>query len=134
VDHFATLFALGVQAVGTSQYPNANAGLSAMENPKSEASRFRAYQLTFDPIGDHSYTSAFNAVSRFYTLQDTPNSLSTWDVDMDNVAVALDKWVSNAPDWQISQLSTAKFQRLKVAVIVAIDRARAEISDVVQGR
>lgn len=132
--HFAILFASGVQAAGRSQYANASAGLAAMSDPSSEAASFRAYQLTRDPLGDHSYTAAFAAVSKYYTLADVPNSLSTWDDDMNNVAVALFNWVTNTPDWQIGQISTAKFRVLEAAVVTAINQARAEINNVIAGR
>ena len=49
VNHYASLLAQGQQILGTTQYPNAQAGLAAFSDPNSAASRFSAYQKNHNP-------------------------------------------------------------------------------------
>jgi len=133
-NHFARLFSLGLQAAGTTQYANANAGLAAMSDPNSEASRFRAYYLKFDPVGDHSYSTAYAEADKFYTLADVPNSLSTWYDDMNSLDVALLDWAQMAPDWQVRVATTAQFHAAGMKVLEAINQSLADINRVIAGK
>ena len=52
VDHYVHLLALGQQAIGTTQYANATAGVAAFSNPDSAASRLRDYRTKSKPESD----------------------------------------------------------------------------------
>lgn len=67
VNHYAGLLAQGQQALGTTQYPSAQAGLAAFSDPNSAASKFSAYQKHVNPANDMSFLQAFKrptAISR----------------------------------------------------------------------
>ncbi|HET7048126.1 MAG TPA: hypothetical protein VFI54_07665 [Solirubrobacteraceae bacterium] len=110
VHHYASLLAQGQQAVGTTQYPNAQAGLTAFSDPNSAASQFSAYQKNHNPVNDTSYLDAFTKADKYFTAANEPNAITAWQNDAGNAQSDLYAWVNDAVSWQISEIARAKLQ------------------------
>lgn len=134
VDHYANLLTLGEQAVGSTQYPNANAGLAAFNDPNSAASRFSAYRKKSNPEGDLSFLNAFKKADNYYTAANEPQAISTWRDDMNDASVALNEWVNIAVGWQIREHTTLQLQAAEHKVTAALAKARLDVAKVLAGR
>jgi hypothetical protein len=134
VDHYANLLSLGEQALGSTQYADANAGLAAFNDPNSAASRFSAYRKKSNPEGDLSFLNAFKKADNYYTAANEPKAISTWRDDMNDVSVALNEWVNLAVGWQIREHTTLRLQAAEHKVTAALAKARLDIAKVVAGR
>lgn len=134
VDHYANLLSLGEQALGTTQYANANAGLSAFNDPNSAASRFSVYRKKSNPEGDLTFLSAFKKADSYYTAANEPKAIAEWQNDMNDASVALNEWVNVAVGWQIREHTTLQLQAAEQKVTAALAKARLNIAQVVAGR
>lgn len=134
VDHYQHLLALGEQALGTTQYATANAGLAAFNDPNSAASRFRDYRQSPNPESDLSFLTAFKKADNFYTAANEPAAISTWRDDMDTVSTALNEWVNLAVGWQIHEKTTPQLQAAEAKIEHDVAKARSDVSAVVAGR
>ena len=134
VNHYALLVALGKQALGTTQYANANAGLAAFADPNSAASRFRDYRAKSNAERDLFYLKAFQRADSYYTAANEPAAISTWRDDMTQMTGDLIQWVNVAVDWQIRNASTAKLQAAAARVDADLAKAKRDIAAVLAGR
>lgn len=134
VNHFAHLLVLGQQALGTTPYASATAGLAAFNDPNSAASRFRDYRSKYRAEQDLSYLAAFKRADSYYTAANEPQAISAWQDDMTAAATALSEWVNVAVGWQIREKSNAQLNGAAGKVDAALARARRDISQVVAGR
>ncbi len=134
VDHYAQLFTQGKQALGTTQYASASAGLAAFKDKNSAASRFSRYRMTSKVERDVTYLTAFARANHFYTAANEPTAISTWRDDMGSLTTDLDHWVSTAVDWQIQQKSTAQLLAAESKVHHALLRARLDAARVVASK
>ena len=134
VDHYTSLLSLGEQALGSTQYADANAGLAAFNDPNSAASRFSAYRKKSNPEGDLSFLNAFKKADNYYTAANEPKAISTWRADMNDASVALNEWVNLAVGWQIREHTTLQLQAAEHKVTTALAKARLDIAKVVAGR
>jgi hypothetical protein len=110
VNHYASLLAQGQQILGTTQYPNAQAGLAAISDPNSAASRFSAFQKNHNPVNDTSYLDAFNKADKYFTAANEPDAMSAWQNDAGNAQSDLFAWINDAVSWQISEITAGKLQ------------------------
>ncbi|HZT16886.1 MAG TPA: hypothetical protein VFA19_13150 [Gaiellaceae bacterium] len=134
VDHYANLLSLGEQALGSTQYANANTGLAAFNDPNSAASRFSAYRKKSNPEGDLSFLNSFKKADNYYSAANEPKAISTWRDDMNDASVALNEWVNLAVGWQIREHTTLQLQAAEHKVTDALAKARLDIAKVVAGR
>ena len=134
VDRYARLLTLGEQALGSTQYATATAGLAAFNDPNSAASRFSDYRKKSNPESDLSFLSAFKKADSYYTAANEPTAISTWRDDMDSASAALSEWVTVAVGWQIREHTTAQLQAAERRVNAALAKARTDIAKVVAGR
>jgi hypothetical protein len=134
VDHYANLLSLGEQALGSTQYADANAGLAAFNDPNSAASRFSAYRKKSNPEGDLSFLNAFKKADNYYTAANEPKAISTWRDDMNDASVALNEWVNLAVGWQIREHTTLQLQAAEHKVTAALAKARLDVAKVLAGR
>ena len=134
VDHYEQLFKEGEQAVGTTQYANANAGLAAFNDPTSAASRFRDFRSKTRAEYDLSFLNAFQKADNYFTAANEPKSISTWRDDMGTVQSALSSWVNLAVGWQIRVKSTAELRAAQQKVEEGLGKARHDIDLIIAGR
>lgn len=134
VDHYASLLSLGEQALGSTQYADANAGLAAFNDPNSAASRFSAYRKKSNPEGDLSFLNAFKKADNYYTAANEPKAISTWRDDMNDASVALNEWVNFAVGWQIREHTTLQLQAAEHKVTAALAKARLDVANVIASR
>jgi hypothetical protein len=127
VNHYAQLLSEGQQILGSTQYPNANAGLSAFADPSSAASRFSAYRKHPNPENDLSYLNAFKKADRFFTAANEPQAIGTWRDDMGQAQGDLYRWVTDAVSWQIKELSTSRLQADAATVTTDLAKARRSV-------
>lgn len=126
VDHYANLLSLGEQALGSTEYANANAGLAAFNDPNSAASRFSAYQKHVNPANDLSFLQAFKKADSYFTAANEPAAISQWRNDMSDAQGDLGAWVQDAVSWQIKEISTGKLQADLAKVEKDLAQARAD--------
>jgi hypothetical protein len=110
VDHYQQLYNEGKQALGTTQYATAQAGVAAFNDPNSAATRFGAYRHTSKVQTDESYLNAFEKADRVYTAANEPKAISSWRDDMGNLTGDLYAWVDLAVSWQIKEKSTGQLE------------------------
>lgn len=125
VNHYATLLHEGQQILGSTQYPSAQAGLRAFNDPRSAASRFSAYRKRPGPERDLSFLQAFSRADHYFTAANEPAAIGNWRDVMSNAQSALYAWVQNAVSWQIKQVSTTKLDADASRVTRDLARARA---------
>lgn len=125
-NHYASLLAQGRQALGTTQYPNSQAGLAAFSDPNSAASKFSAYQKHVNPANDLSSLQAFKKADSYFTAANEPAAISQWQNDMSNAQGDLGTWVQDAVSWQIKEISTTKLQADLAKVEKDLAQARAD--------
>lgn len=134
VDHYTSLLSLGEQALGSTQYADAKAGLAALNDPNSAASRFSACRKKSNPEGDLSFLNAFKKADNYYTAANEPKAISTWRDDMNDASVALNEWVNIAVGWQIREHTTLQLQAAEHKVTAALAKARLDVANVIASR
>jgi hypothetical protein len=134
VNHYAALLTQGEQILGTTPYPDANAGLTAMSDPTSAASRFRDYRKDPNPESDHSYLDAFKKADAFYNAANEARSIGTWRDDMGRATSDLTKWVQDAATWQVSEIPTSQLQADAARVTSDLQTARNDVTRVARGQ
>ncbi|MHB8620396.1 MAG: hypothetical protein ACYDAG_12630 [Chloroflexota bacterium] len=132
VDHYQHLLATGKQALGTTQYQDAIAGVAAFDDPHSAAARFRDWRKSSNAEADiSSDTDAFPKADAFYTAENEPtNELEAWRGDMQDAQGALSDWVNIAVAWQVRDRTTAQLVTAEQKVRDALARARKDIDAV----
>lgn len=128
VDHYAQLFASGKAALGTTQYPNASAGLKAFDDPNSAASKFSNFRKSDNLQNDLSYLDAFKQADSYYTAANEPDAIGTWRDDMTNLTGDLYKWVDDAASWQISEISSAQLKADEQKVNADFAAAKSDVA------
>jgi hypothetical protein len=104
-DYYVQLFQQAQQALGTTQYADAYAGIAALDDPTSAASMWSEYQQKFMKA-DYSamMTTTYNQVSNVYTAAsvDTPSAVNDWNDGINQAFSDIGPWMSDATSWQIS--------------------------------
>lgn len=134
VNHYERLLHAGEQAVGTTQYATANAGLAAFNDPNSEASHFRDWQTQSKAKSDLSFLDAFGKADNYYNASNEPNSMGAWRDEMNLAQQDLYEWVNLAVGWQIREHTTAQLRASEKRVERTLARARAKVAAVIAGR
>ena len=114
VDHYTQLFTAGKAMLGTTRYPNATAGLQALNDPNSTASKFASFR-TDTCIKNDPGTNVINAyrdVSNLYAAAHVkaPDTLDNWNIDLNNAASDICLWAGDAIKWQISEITSTRLQ------------------------
>jgi hypothetical protein len=128
LSHYAQLLSRGQVALGTAQYPNAQAGLNAFSDPDSAANRFSAYQKDANLAASASYVDAFNRADRLFTAANAnePQAMTNWEGDMAQVQGDLAQWITDATSWQISEIQASVLQADVARFDFAFAKARAD--------
>jgi hypothetical protein len=127
-EHYAAFLVQGQAAVGTTPYADSTAGLAAMNDSNSSASRFTAWRQSSNAEGDVStYLNAFHKAQSDFGGQE-PRVVDTWQSDMDEVQIAIVLWVKTAVSWQISEKTKADLSAAATRVTTGIQKARADIA------
>lgn len=126
LSHYAQLLSRGQEALGTTQYPNAQAGLNAFNDTNSAANRFSMFQKDANVYGSASYVDAFNRADRFFTAANEPQALTNWEDDTGTVQGDLAQWINDAISWQISEVQTSVLQADVATFEADLAKARAD--------
>jgi hypothetical protein len=130
-EYYVKLFQQGQQALGTTQYADAYAGVAALDDPSSAASVWSRFNSTFSST-DHSgaATQAYNQASDLYTAAnvDTSSAVNDWNDDINQAESDIGPWVRDATSWQISSISTAQLNSDAQTFQQDIARAKADIA------
>jgi len=116
--HFRTLLNQGTAILlSEAPYPDANAGLQAMDEPGSAAARFSAFQVGQHPENDEAtQMTAFQQADAVFTAADEPAAISTWRDTLGQVDGAFAKWEQVAGSYQISEVSRTDLDAAASAV------------------
>ena len=126
VAHYAAELAAGKEALGSTQYPNAYAGLAALKEPNSAASKFSAFRKHSNIENDLSYEAAFKRADHIFTAANEPQAMEAWRNAMERAWSAFIPWVNDGASWQIGSVSTSKLQADEAAIQADLARARAD--------
>lgn len=126
VAHYEAEFAAGKEALGSTQYPNAYAGLAALKEPNSAASKFSTFRKHSNIENDLSYQSAFERADHIFTAANEPHAMEAWRNAMERAWSAIIPWVNDAVSWQIGSVSTSKLQSDEGAIESSLAQARAD--------
>ena len=128
LSRYAQLLSRGQEALGSTQYPNAQAGLNAFSDPNSAANRFSGFQKNANVYGSASYVDAFNRADRLFMAANAnePQALTNWEDDMAQVQGDLAQWINNAISWQISEIQASVLQADVATFEVDFAKARAD--------
>jgi len=106
LNHFKQIWQDGNTALGTTQYPNAEAGLEALNDPSTDASKFSEFKQKENPALDNSYVDTIKQVNPLITTSNTTDKVSTWSDGQSKLTADMSQWVNDATGWQISSVST----------------------------
>lgn len=134
VAHYRQVFAQGRQVIGTTQYPDGQTGLAAMDDPTSAAARFRDWRASTKIEQDLSSQTAFAQADKNFTADNEPPSISTWQDDMGNLSSDIIKWVDVATSYQISSASQADLDQAAAKVTADLTKANADAAAVQDGK
>lgn len=127
-DHYVSLLSAGKTALGTTQYADANAGLKALNDSNSAASRLGLFRtntcLKNDPGANA--ISAYQEADNLYSGT-SPDALGNWNEDTNNAASDICLWAGDAVSWQIKEVPTTKLQADEQKVSDDLTKARADI-------
>lgn len=133
--HYAQVFAQGQQIVGTTQYPDGDAGLAALQDPNSAASKFSAWRQSSKVEQDvNTYMDAFSQADSGFDASDEPASISTWRDDVGNVQSDIAQWVQTAVSYQIATASQTDLDAAAAKVQTDLKTAQVDITAVQAGR
>jgi len=131
VSHYRRELDQGVQIVGVTQYPSAAAGLDAFNDPSSAASKLSAYQQAPDPSNDLSFESALKKADSFYTADNEPQAIISWEGAMSDAQAALGQWVEVAVGFQIKEKTIGDLQAAEQRVRRALAKAQRMVAVII---
>lgn len=131
VKHYQDAYAAGKKALGTTQYADAFAGLAAMNDPTSNAAKFRDWRSSSQIEQDVTYLDAFQQADAYYTADNEPAAIGDWELDMGDFGAAIDTWIQTAVSWQISEVTDAALARDAKKVTDAFAKVQADVTAVV---
>ncbi len=135
-DYYIQLLATGKEALGSTQYPNATAGLSALQDQSSAASKFSAFRtntcIKNDPAANA--TDAYRTASDIFSSAhaQSPSTLDDWNYDTNTTASDICAWASVAVDWQISKVSSAQLKVAEQKVVTDLSQVRKDLVQITQ--
>ena len=128
-DFYANLLQQGQQALGTQQYANGEAAITALNDPNSAASKWSTFNKTAtssDYFTAH-VTQPYNVASDVFG-SNAPVSLADWQNDMNQVDADLHTWVQHATSWQDSEITSSQLVTYTTKVQQDVAKARADIA------
>jgi hypothetical protein len=126
--HYQGALTAGKQALGTTQYADGQAGLQAMNDPNSNASKFRDWRHSSGVEQDVSYLDASKAVNAIYTADNQPDVLTTTEQDLSTVQADISAWVSVAVGWQIHTKTSAELASAEQTVNADVATVQKDIT------
>jgi hypothetical protein len=136
---YAKAYQDGKNALGSTQYADANAGLRALTIAGSAASKFsgwqktwRAYEPNFYNLIVQGYNTASNCYSEVGVTE--PASLASWRDGLAQLDADISAWVADATGWQIRETSGTKFSDDEAKVDTDFGMVQRDIDDVKSGR
>lgn len=135
-DYYSQLLATGKQTLGTTKYPNATAGLSALNDPGSAASKFGSFRTETCIKNDPSANAmnAYRSVSDLYTAAkaQSPDALDNWNYDTNTAVSDICAWASVAVDWQISKVSSTQLKVAEQKVTTNLAQVHKDLTQITQ--
>ncbi len=135
-DYYSQLFAIGKNTLGSTQYPNATAGLSALQDQNSAASKFGAFRTNTCLKNDPSANAmdAYRTVSDMYSSAhvQSPSTLDDWNYDTNTAASDICAWASVAINWQISKVSSAQLKAAEQKVTTDLAQVHKDLAQLTQ--
>lgn len=134
INHYKQLLSQGKSILGTTQYADANAGLTAMNDPNSAAVKFGAFKNGLDK-GDNlnEYYNAYVQASDYLSSKNISgfeDILNDWNDNMGQADSDLHLWATHAVDWQISNYSNADLRRDEQKFLDDLSKASADIAKI----
>jgi hypothetical protein len=127
--HYVDAWHQGQQILGTTQYVDANAGLSAMDDPNSAASKFSAWRKTSGIEQDvNTYLNAFKSADAFYSADTEPQAISSYEDDMGALQADISTWVTDAVGWQIHTTDNPTMTQDVKTINTDISQVQADIT------
>jgi hypothetical protein len=127
--HYVDTWHQGQQILGTTQYADANAGLNAMSDPNSAASKFSAWRKTSGIEQDiNTYLNAFNSADAFYSADTEPQAISSYRDDMGTLQADISTWVTDAVGWQIHTTDNATMAQDVQTINTDISQVQSDIA------
>ena len=135
VDHYAIAFAQGQAIAGTVQYPNAAARRTALNDPKSVASRFAKWRKSSVIQQDIlTYTHAFRQADAGFNVSDEPLAIGNWLRDTGNLQVDISQWINVVVNYQMSATSKTALRAAVTTVRTDISTAQHDVALVRKGK
>lgn len=129
LSYYVNTWHQGQQILGTTQYTDASAGLAAMSDPNSAASRFSAWRQSTKIEQDVStYIDAYNKSDAFYNAGNEPQALSDYLNDMGTLQADISQWVTDAVGWQIQTTDNATMAQDVQTINTDIAQVQSDIT------
>lgn len=126
--HYVDTWHQGEQLLGTTQYADANAGLTAMDDPNSAAAKFSAWRQSSNIERDvTTYQNAFKSADDFYTAANEPQAISNYRDDLGTLQTDISTWISDAVGWQIQTTSNATMTKDVQTINNDINQVKSDI-------
>lgn len=125
--HYETEYAAGKVALGTKPYPDAFAGLQAMNDPNSTAAKFSTWRTSTQVEQDLSFLDAFTQADAYYNADNEPEAIAAWRDDMSDATAALNEWIQVGVGWQISEKTSAELSGAQAAVTAGFAQVQKDI-------
>jgi len=135
VSYYANVFARGQAIAGTTQYPNAAARRTALNDPRSVASRFAKWRESSGIEQDIStYTHAFRQADAGFNVSDEPLSIGNWLRDTGNLQADISQWINVELSYQMSAASKTALRAAVTTVNTDINTTRHDVALVRRGK
>lgn len=134
IDHYRHVLAQGQAILGTTQYPDAVAGIAAIEgDPNSPAARFKTWHNP-NPETDFSWQAAFKQADAHFNADNEPPSISTWRDDIAQAVTDLGEWTRVADSWQIREKTQADLNAAAAKITEDLGKAAHDAQAVAAGK
>jgi hypothetical protein len=133
--HYVKVFTQGQAIVGKTQYPNAAARRTALQDPKSVASRFVAWRKSSGIEQDvATYTNAFRQADAGFNAADEPVSISNWLRDAGTLQSDISNWINVVVSYQTSAAKLKVLRAATATVKADISTAQHDVTQVRKGK
>jgi len=104
VTQFIKIWQDGQASLETPQYADPYVEMSALSNPNSPAAKFNYFVKNEYPTNNNSYIQAAGSADKVFPSTVSTVSVANWSNDMGHLSNDIEQWVSDAKQWQISQV------------------------------
>jgi len=126
-EHYADMFTVGQQIVGTQGYATMQDFAKAVADPSSPAARFARYRVDPNPEADTSYLTAFGEAA---SVLGESGPLAKWKKDMTAVQADLAAWAGTAVRFQQGAATPSDVAAAGASVSASLAAARADAAAV----